>query len=70
MTMYDEFHKRVLDDAASGKRVSPLTAIRAFCLECVGFNHAEVSKCKSKDCPLWYFRMKRNDTGQKKAQEG
>ncbi len=48
-----------LDDfAAEGIRVlSPTKAIRAYCLECVGGNDAEVRKCVSIRCPLWPIRQ-------------
>jgi len=32
-------------------------AIRNFCLECVGYNSGEVSKCSAKKCWLYPYRM-------------
>lgn len=32
-------------------------AIRARCLDCSGFNNAEVRNCTFDDCPLFPFRM-------------
>lgn len=32
-------------------------AIRAFCLECVGWSALEVRKCTSPKCALYNFRM-------------
>lgn len=32
-------------------------AIRAFCLECVGWNAAEVRRCTGRACPLFAYRM-------------
>jgi len=44
----------------SVKKISPLRAIRANCLECSGDNMAEVKRCEIIDCPLWPFRMGHN----------
>ena len=35
---------------------SPLSAIKAFCLECCGYERNEVKKCTAPYCPLWEFR--------------
>ena len=67
MNAIEKFHKKVVEDSFSGKRVSPLKAIRAFCLECVGFQKAEVKDCMGMDCPLYKFRYGRNMTGRKKV---
>ena len=32
-------------------------AIRAFCLECVAWNAAEVRRCTGKACPLFDYRL-------------
>ena len=32
-------------------------AIRAFCLECVGYMPSEVRLCTSPDCPLYEYRL-------------
>jgi hypothetical protein len=39
---------------------SPLTGIRAFCVECKGGSPRGVAKCDMVSCPLWSFRMGRN----------
>lgn len=31
-------------------------AIRAFCLECVGYESAEVNRCTATACPLYEYR--------------
>lgn len=41
--------------AVSGK-ATPRNAIKAFCIECMGYNRAEVSKCSTIDCPLNLYR--------------
>lgn len=35
---------------------SRAAAVKAKCLECVGFEMSEVTKCTAKDCPLWAWR--------------
>ena len=41
--------------AASGK-ASPREAIKAQCLQCVGWVREEVRLCTALDCPLWMYR--------------
>jgi len=42
---------------------SPLRAIRAMCLECVGYVSDEVKACTITDCPLYPFRLGRSVKG-------
>jgi hypothetical protein len=42
------------------KRLTPLRAIRANCLECSGGNSAEVRLCVISTCPLYRYRMGHN----------
>lgn len=44
----------VFSRAWSGK--SRKAAIRAFCLECVGYEAAEVNRCTAPACPLYEYR--------------
>lgn len=37
--------------------LTPLKAIRAQCLECVGWVALQVKNCTSKKCSLYGFRM-------------
>jgi hypothetical protein len=39
---------------------SPIKAIRAFCVECMGDNVREVKYCTSPECWLFPFRFGRN----------
>lgn len=39
---------------------SPLKAIRAFCIDCMGGQVREVKLCPSQICPLHAFRMGKN----------
>jgi hypothetical protein len=43
--------------AMGHKRMSPLQAIRAHCLDCCGGSAQEVGKCMALRCPSWVFRM-------------
>ena len=40
--------------AMSGK--SKAAGIKAFCLECMGWDRAEVRRCETKTCPLFLYR--------------
>lgn len=39
---------------------SPLSAIKAFCFECCGYNRNDVKECTAPMCPLWEFRNGHN----------
>lgn len=39
---------------------TPLSAIRKFCIGCMGGNKAEVRKCTSPTCDLFVFRFGKN----------
>lgn len=39
---------------------SPLSAIKAFCFECCGYNRNYVKECTAQKCPLWEFRNGHN----------
>lgn len=41
----------------NSKRLTPVKAIRAKCLDCCGWQAQEVRLCPSKLCPLHRFRM-------------
>ncbi len=47
--------------AAQGE-ASPRQAIKAFCLECVGWSQGEVTHCTGTTCPLWLYRPFRSRT--------
>lgn len=42
------------------KKLTPVKAIRAKCLDCCAGQMAEVRECKIEDCPLYGFRMGKN----------
>ena len=35
---------------------SPRDAIKSFCLECIGWETGEISRCTCYACPLWAYR--------------
>jgi hypothetical protein len=43
--------------------LTPIRAIRFFCVECMGFNDKEVKVCTSPLCPLYPFRMGKSLSG-------
>ena len=42
--------------AAWSGNCAPRRAIKAFCLECVGFDRQAIAGCAAYACPLWCFR--------------
>ena len=44
----------ILRRAFTGR--SRKTAIKAMCLECVGFDRSAITGCTATACPLWKFR--------------
>lgn len=40
---------------------SPLGAIKAMCLHCMGGARLEVASCTSESCPLWCYRPYRDE---------
>jgi hypothetical protein len=47
---------RPLMRRAYNKTCSPLQAIKARCLDCVGFDREAIRTCSGYSCPLWRFR--------------
>ena len=41
---------------AYAKNCSPRAAVKAFCIECQGYDRAAVTACTAYACPLWRFR--------------
>lgn len=48
-------HRKLFQRAWAGK-ASPRATIKAFCLDCVGFERAAVTGCTAFACPLWPLR--------------
>lgn len=44
---------------ATSTILTPIKAIRANCLECVGHQPSLVRECELTDCTLWPYRMGR-----------
>lgn len=42
------------------KKLTPLRAIRAKCIDCMAGSAKEVRLCPSEDCPLYLYRFGRN----------
>jgi len=40
--------------------LTPIKAIRAWCLDCSGFQPKEVRLCPHTDCPLYPYRFGKN----------
>lgn len=40
-----------------GELLTPLTAIRSYCLGCCSGSAKEVALCPATDCPLWPYRF-------------
>lgn len=45
------------------KRLTPIKAIAAHCLECVAFVRIEVERCTSPKCALYPFRLGETHSG-------
>lgn len=42
---------------------SPRSAIKARCLDCVGFDRGSITHCTGYSCPLWDYRPYQNRGG-------
>jgi len=42
------------------KKITPVKAIRLYCLECSGGSFKDVRECVIPDCPLYPFRLGKN----------
>jgi hypothetical protein len=42
------------------KKLTPMRALRAKCLDCCCNQKKEVNLCPSKDCSLWLYRLGKN----------
>ncbi len=47
-------------ETGAERRLTPLKAIRAKCLDCAGGSCKEVRLCPNADCPLHFFRAGKN----------
>lgn len=43
------------------RKLTPIKAIRAKCLDCTAQQSQEVLKCNISDCPLWTYRLGTRD---------
>ncbi len=59
--MEDLIDNELNENEENGEEIkSPLKAIRAFCIDCMGGAVREVKLCPSQICPLHAFRMGKN----------
>lgn len=52
-------HRKLFERVWDGK-ASPRAAIKAQCLECVGYERAAITGCTAYACSLWHFRPYKN----------
>jgi len=54
--------------------LTPLKAIRHYCVECMGFSQKEIEGCFSSNCPLFPYRqghnISRQGIGQNRTKKG
>jgi hypothetical protein len=48
-------YRKLFERSYTGK-ASPRASIKAFCLECIGFERAAITDCTASACPLWRLR--------------
>ena len=65
MNQYERSCKKFLKDVKDQKRQSPLLAIRMQCLHCNGWQWKEMELCEDLECPLYFFRFGKNESGKK-----
>lgn len=58
--------ERVIARALSRIR-NPLTAIRAFCITCMGGYENHIPRCTVPRCPLFAYRMGKNPNAKKRG---
>ena len=46
-------YRGLVDQLANGSKAA---AIKLHCLQCVGYERAEVTRCSSRHCPIWPIR--------------
>jgi hypothetical protein len=54
--------------ARAGHRA--LSAIRAMCVECMGYERAEVERCTATSCPLHPWRFGKYPAGVRRVRKG
>ena len=58
-------HAILTKDGIQSKKLTPMSAIRAKCMECSNFQFSEINRCPVADCALWVYRL-----GSKPDQKG
>lgn len=67
VTLEDDLEEDADTDEADPKAISPLRALRRYCLWCSNGSANEVRLCTAKRCPLWTFRLGHRPTPEDKA---
>jgi hypothetical protein len=52
------------------KRLTPIKAIRAKCLDCMGGSSKEVRLCNIPECSLFPYRLGKNPARARKGRDG
>jgi hypothetical protein len=52
------------------KRLTPIKAIRAKCLDCMGGSSKEVKLCNIPECSLFAYRLGKNPARARKGRDG
>ena len=61
---------RAKDGKTRRASLTPLKAIRAFCLECLGHSRSGVRSCGDPLCPLWPYRLGTDPGRERMARQG
>jgi len=48
-------HKILTKNGVYERTLTPMTAIRAKCMECSNFQYSEINRCPVTDCALWVY---------------
>ena len=48
-------YRTIMQKAYNGS-ASPRSAVKAMCLQCVGYVRDDITHCSAYSCPLWAFR--------------
>jgi hypothetical protein len=67
MTFEDDLEEDEEAPDTDAKSVTPLRALRRYCLWCCNDSSNEVKLCPAKACPLWTFRFGHRPTPEDKA---
>ena len=58
-------HTILTKEGVVSKTLTPMSAIRAKCMECSNFQWSEIKECPILDCALWVYRFGKKPDQQK-----